>query len=744
MAKRALQAEKYTGRYWASEIKASADRHNDFSNQAKESINQYGAKKEFEDVERKLNVWWFVVQTLLPAYFSQTPKAEVNLRRLSGNQLFQHGALLLERNVQYSMDEHFDFEHVGVNSALQFLLTGRAVIWARYDPVIEENETEFRLIKTPEGLVDGQGKPFAGEESEVYRRGRGYFSKTVQRKKLSEKAVLDVVQYCDYFESDGRNEAEIEWRARRAYLSEDDVVKLFGGDIARQVEFNSYPEVIEKRRDGTRDLYEGKAEFFEIWCEESQKLYWVHKNGKQNICESGDPPVTYEGFYPCSVIHQNVTPDSNIPVSDFVHVRDQVLEVERLTTRIHAITQAIRTNHVYDKALGSELEQLLSGDLKMIPAKNWPQYKGRGGLAAGVESLNIDPFVKALQVVIQARESALTKLFESVKASDLLRGASDPTKTATANRIENHWSSLGLKIRQNMFAKFISDGLSKLGCIISQQFSPETILEVADAQEVFNGAPHDYGLAVCEVLRSDSLKRYRIKVAADSMVQLDELQERQDAVDLMASAGSFFEQMQGMIEKYPPLARLAMRLMQFTIRRYKGGKELEGDFIAGLKAVEMLAQQQQQKAMQQPPDPTAVAAQTQMQIAQVESQDRQAKMQAEFQLKKAELDIEFTARMKELELRGEEIRVQIMKLQAEAALRDKQVDTNAGIATLKADLERRFKEMEHTNEQQRIQIEALNAAIYAGEVQLANKKIDMQARIGVEKGSHTKDVKNPE
>ena len=132
--------KKYSGAWWNSQISSSENRHEKFVEEAKESILVYKARKDLSDTQRRLNVWWYIINTLIPAYYSSTPKAEVNLRKRVGGLKYQLGAVVLERNTQFSMDEHFDFDMVGYNAALQFLLTGRGVLWARYEAEFETEE----------------------------------------------------------------------------------------------------------------------------------------------------------------------------------------------------------------------------------------------------------------------------------------------------------------------------------------------------------------------------------------------------------------------------------------------------------------------------------------------------------------------------------------------------------------------------------------------------------------------------
>jgi hypothetical protein len=734
--------ERFSSTYWKTEITRAEERSKKFIEMAEESIRVYNAQKQvgiLNDTERRLNVWWYCVNTLLPAYYSSTPKAEVSLRKRTGGTLEELSAVILERNIQYVMDCEFPFDTVGYNAALQFLLTGRAVLWARYEAEIEEEEMEIALFPAGDGsLLDDQGQPFT-QEIASQREGPGglIIAKVKIEKKESEDACLDVVQYNDYHCSDGRNETEVEWRSRRAYLTRPQAEELFGAEVADKMHFDSFPDKATKDWNRDSDKYEGKAEVHEIWCEETERVYWGHKSAEKFIIHESEPPIDFEGFYPCSVIAQSADPDSVLPVSDYAHVKDQILEIERLTTRIHAVTQTIRTNALYDASLGLQVEQLMIGDLKMVPVMNWPSYKSRGGLQAGIEFMDIGPYVNALQQLQGARQTALQQLYETLKVSDLLRGTSEQYKSATANRLESQWSSLGLVVRQNMFCKFISDAIAKLGTIIAEQFEPETIFEVGDADRMIEavlppmpeaspmpmgqegmppgepgmemmpppmpmGPPIEMQIAMYKdqilgFLRDDDKVNYRIKIASDSMVAIDQAQEQQEGAQLMSTAGEFFNQMRSLIEQYPPLLGFSIELFQNVIKRFKSGKELDGIFTKALNQIGEISKAKEEAAKQPPPpDPAMQEMQVRMQIAQMEAQARiqavqiqsqdsreknmlsaqeqQMKMQREqltgnIQMQKAQLDQyvaeqELALKQQELQIKANSVQVDMLKVQA--------------------------------------------------------------------------------
>lgn len=733
-------SQKYSPRWWKSQLTDSNERRKKFVELAEESIRVYNAQKQvgmLNDVERRLNVWWYCNQTLLPAYFSSTPRAEVNTRKRTGGIPYQLGSVILERNIQYAMDCHFDFHLVGLNAALQLLLTGQSVLWARYVPKFETVLQEIALIKDPTGvLLDGEGKPYDGDTSNL-RTGPGniILSSLEIEQKVDEKAILEVVQYSDYDCSDARNESEIEWQSRRAYLDRAEAEEKFGREVAKELSYDSYPEVIKKDIARKDDKFEGKAEIYEVWCQATGKVYWMQKGGDKSVLEVSDPPTKFDKFYPCSVIRQTADPDSVVPVSDYAHVKDQILEVERLTTRIHAVTQAIRTNQLYDATLGNQVEQLYTGDLKVIPVTNWPSYKQRGGLANGIESLNIEPYINALNVLQGARQTALQQLYETLKVSDLLRGTSEQYKSATANRLESQWSSLGLIVRQNMFAKFISDAVANLGTIIAEQFEPETIFDVGDADAlieptIFTPQPppmpemsqesmppmalpalnplqqiDDMKRQIIDIFRDGKKRAYRIEIATDSMVAIDQAQQAQEGSQLIQTAGQFFDQMRGLVEQYPPLIDFSISLFQNMIKRFKGGKELDGIFTKALQQIGEIATAKEEAAKQPPPpDPVMQEVQGRLQIAQIEAQSR---------LQQAQMEAQDRAVKNQIEIQNQQLKAQRDQLEAQLKVQEQQ-----------------FKEF---IEQQKLSIDQQEVQVKAQSVQVDMLKVQSSAQSEADK-----------
>jgi hypothetical protein len=207
------------------------------------------------------------------------------------------------------------------------------------------------------------------------------------------------------------------------------------------------------------------------------------------------------------------------------------------------------------------------------------------------------------------------------------------------------------------------------------------------------------------ILRDDKQRCYRIQIASDSMVAVDQMQQQQEGTQLMQAAGAFFDQMRGLIEQYPPLLDFSISLFQNTIKRFKGGKELDVIFTKALYQLGDIAKAKEEAAKQPPPpDPKMLEMQGRMQIAQMESQARVQSVQMEMQDKAVKN-----------QLAAQEQQLKMQRDQLEAQLRVQ---------------EQQFKEY---MEQQRLAIDQQEVQVKAQAVQVDMLKVQSMAQTEADK-----------
>lgn len=686
-------------KYWTAELTRSDNAQDEafFDKTAEDSIKTYEGESSDNDTARKLNIWWMVIQSVLPAYYARNPKSEVKLRKKSGDDLAVLGARTVERSVQYSFDEMFDFPTVAMNSILDYMRVGRGVLWPKYLPHIEAQEVEFAVQRGASGLVNADGTPYEGEEDDL-EEGEGgiLIGKRVAEQVGEQAAILERVHWRDYREQAARQQSECEWKGRRAYMTQDEVSETFGKEFVKRLAFNSFPKDLE-RDSKSAGLYQGRAEMWELYCEASGKVYWYSGGSEKAVVEASEPPIKYHGFYPCSVLVQNLRANSTVPLADFALIRDQVLEVERLTSRIHAITQAIRVNIAAEKTVAGDIEKLFVGDLKVFPVQ-LPGYKDFGSIANSIYMLPIDQLVTSLNTLVQAREMALAKVYEQTGASEIVRANSDPNKTLGAVDLENSRANWRFSYRQQQVERWFGDAASKLGEIICTQFTPDNLWNIADGASLTQGNAQVWPM-VCQFLKADPARKYRISIATDSMGAVDDAAEHKDRTDLLSSCGSFLQQMASFVEQHPSAAQIAIELMRYTVRTYKAGKDLEVPFDNALKAIVAEVQKKQNQ-----PVPGAQDGQIKLQIAQMQMQSDQQKAATDVQLKQAEMQQSMMESQVKMSIESDKMAAELEMLKLE------QIKLQADIAIKQQELQLKAAELQATSAQ-KIQETALDAKL---------------------------------
>ena len=99
-----------------------------------------------------------------------------------------------------------------------------------------------------------------------------------------------------------------------------------------------------------------------------------------------------------------------------------------------------------------------------------------------------------------------------------------------------------------------------------------------------------------ELLRKDVPRRYRIDIETDSTIFADAMQERQDSTEFITSVTQFLTQAMQVGGSMPKAIPLFGKLLQFGIRKFRTGRDLES-------AVETFVKQSEQQAKEMERNP---------------------------------------------------------------------------------------------------------------------------------------------
>jgi hypothetical protein len=631
---------EYTAEFWRDELKRYSDEFLKFTESGKKIVKRYrDERKESENIDARMNILWANVRTLKPAIYSKPPKVEVSRRFADRNDAARVASIILERVIDYEVRHFNDYNSALSNSVDDRLLVGRGVAWIRYEPVTEVID-DFQVTEDAEL---GDYNALAGEEAEPMERIK------------SEHTPVDYVYWEDFAHLPARTWEEVTWVGRRVFLGKEEGVERFG-EIFNEVPLTHSPD--KKDDDKTSANIQKKAVIWEIWCKTSKKVYWYAEHFDELLDEKDDP-LNLESFFPCpKPVFATITTGSLVPVADFKQYQDQANEIDEITQRIQHLTKALKVMGIY-AADEAGVERLLKEgkDTVMIPITNWHAFVEKGGIGGALQFMPLGEIVQALQQLYQSREACKQVIYEITGISDILRGASMASETATAQQIKSQFASIRLNDMKDDVARYARDLLRMKAEIICSKYQPEIILTSSGIAYTPDGQFAPQAIAL---LKNEPIRNFQIDIQTDTLVQLDEQSDKQSRMEFLTAASNAIQNASKIMQESPVLTPLLMDMVLFGVRGFKIGRDLEGEFE---RVTDMLKNQAQQPK----PDPNAGKMQAEQMKLQADQQAKQAEMQLEMQVEGAKLQQE--AQIKQLEVQTElqksqaEIQLEMQKLQ---------------------------------------------------------------------------------
>lgn len=709
---------------WVTEIKLYEKEAQQFEERGKKILKRYKDERsvrEFGDGSKRYNILYSNVQTLLPAYFSRSPKPDIERRFKDKDDVGRIAADVWERCTSYFVNTD-QFKSAVQKAVFDRLLPGRGVVWERYIPHMRDIQITGNAEVQDEGAQttdDVESEP--GQE--VYY----------------EETCSDYVYWEDFGHTIARTWEEVRAVWRKVYLTRDELKKRFGDEIAALVPLDYTPRGLsdEKIADDLK-----KATIYELWDKITKKAKWLHKDVAQ-LLDDRDDPLGLDEFFPCPrPLTPTLTNDTMFPIADYTQYQDQAKELDDLTGRIGAITKALKVAGVYD-ASAAGVERVLSEGVenKLIPVEQWAVFGKEGGLKGVMDFLPMKEIMDTLLGLYEAREAVKRDLYEITGLADIIRGASNANETATAQKIKGNFATLRLDDGQQEVQRFARDLVRIKAQIIANHFSLDTIKAISGVKLMTQVEKQQFQMQmqqqqmqmqqqaqqaammaqqqgqqpppppqmppipeetqellenptweeVYALLKDNAMRCFRIDIETDSTIKADQQEEKQSRIEFLTAVGGFLAQAREAAAAQPELTPLLMEMLMFGIRGFSVGKTLETTFEITRKKLEKAADNPQPK---QDPEMAKVQGEMQMkqqqmqadqQAAQVkvqsDTQSAQAKMQADSQiaLTKANNDAALQKQKldAEIQLKRE---IEMLKVAIQAMSAKKKAETESSVA----------------------------------------------------------------
>lgn len=666
--------------------------------------------KLYADLERQANptrdrefaMFWANVQVLAPAIYARPPVPVVVPRFKDRKAIPRLASELLERCalVLFEME---DIDHVMRLIRDDLSVQSRGVCWIRYE------------------VKDGK-----------------------------KRVCIEHKDRCDFLHEPARNWKEVGWVAGAAYMDENAGVERFG---------EKFKDATFKIRKSDKDKGAApnvaQACVWEIWSKTENKVVWVAE-GCEDVLDEDGPHLQLEGFFPCPRPAYGTTQRrSLIPVPDYVFYKDQLEEINELTARIAALSEAVRVRGFYPAGAG-EIGDAIDAALKsndnrqvMVPISGFAAF-GNGSARDTIIWLPIDMIVQTISALVELRRQLIDDVYQITGLSDIMRGSTDANETLGAQKLKSQYGNVRIRDRQAELVRVARDITRIAVEVLAENYSADDLLDMSQmdipknadirrqirqveeqaraqveqatsnpqlmeqarqnpemARQLIGQLEHQTQAQIDELnetptvesvmtlLREQRLRPFVLDIETDSTIQPDEDAEKQRRAEFLTAMSTTMTSLSALVTQMSGSAKFAGEVLKFALGPYRAGRELE-------QSVDDFIDQLGQSQPQQQENPEAIKARAEAERMQVETQIKAQAEQAKLDREQQKSDNETRAMMAELDAKLAE-----MQAVAEDRAQKHRQDMDRGAL----DIQKIGKQIEAINVQ--IAAKAQDAAINA-------------------------------
>lgn len=654
-------------KFWLGEIAAARKREKDWRKEGRRVVAIYSGKKK-EQIP--FNILYSNTETLLPALYNSQPRPVVQRRFKDADPLGKASSEAGQRGLAFLVDtnseEYATFDDVTTDAVLDALLPGRGATRLRYDASVK------------------------GETGSRYVTG--------------ELVCFDSIKWDRWITGFAKKWKRVPWLAFEHDVTQEEAKELFGETVASKLTFQ------EQDRSGDREDDEAEhedektdedrkiAKVWEIWHKSKKKVYFVSPNYSLGFLKVDDDPLGLTGFYPVpEPLRFLKKSNDQMPTAMYTLYENQAKELNRLSIRINRVAEAIKVRGAYDSTL-TELDRLLKADDNaMVSAENVAALQD-GGLEKAIWLMPIEKLVIVLQQLLLARQNCKQVIYEITGISDILRGQTVASETATAQQIKSQWGTLRLKRLQREVMRYTREMLRMALEIAANKFQEKTWAgmtglpfatteAVTSAQGQVAAARSQIAMqqvppqmqqqalqtavpqalqvlqapawaAVMKLLKNDTQRQYRIDIETNSTVDLEATEDQKNMQEVMGAMAQMLQALSPLVISGSMPFQVAQSLMLAVVRRYRFGSEIE-DYIGQMQPPKNPDEGKQQMEQQK--------QQAEMQKAAAEEKRAQEQHQMDMQQKQADVAMKKEIAVMELQAKREEMALKSQELREKAA-----------------------------------------------------------------------------
>lgn len=659
--------------------------------------------------DREFQLFWSNMEVMKPSVYARPPVPVVVPRFKDRRPLYRVSSEFLERSVSVGFDLA-DINATMMEVRDDLCIVSRGSAWVRYETKSDsDSETE--------------------------------------------KVCVEHTNRRDFLHEPARTWNEVGWVAKRSWMTMEELKARFAKS-SDGAYVQASTQVLRKDNQRGAATRQEKAGVWEIWSKTENKVVWVCE-GVDVCLDEGEPHLKLQRFFPCPrPAYATKQRASLVPVPEMLLYKDQLEEINALTNRIHALSEAVKIKAFIPAGsdVGDAIQAAISlnDDRKIVvPVPNWAAFGGQGEV---IHYLPIEVIANTIAGLVELRRAVIDDVYQIMGLSDIMRGTTEKDETLGAQQLKAQFGSVRIRDKQGEMARVGKECVEIAAEIMAEHFDKQTLMDMAQMDipsqkdigaqikaleqrgaqievamqraksdpQIMQQAQQEPQQAkqliqqaqgelqqigqqleklkqtvtieqVMKFLRDNKIRPFVLDVETDSTIQPDEQAEKESRAEFVTALGNLVAQWGPIVQQQPEMIGMVGELIKFALAPYRVGRELEGKIDEAIEQMAARAQQPQ-------PNP-------EVEKANAEQAAEQQRMQFEAQ----KLQDEREARMQEMQLKAD-IEGQKMQGEMQAKAMDQQTrqqESRAKLAQIAAQMERDERKGALEERELQIEIEAM-------------------------------------
>jgi hypothetical protein len=599
---------------WMKRIKKEQKCHKDFRERS-ETVERI-FRRSNTDEELYVPLYWQVVSVEHSGVYSNQPVPDVRPRNDPQNPVMREVAMIIQRGLAYCVDQP-SFDENMHRAVDDYLAMGLGIPRVKVDSIIETRTVDVPIFE--DVMVNHPADPM-GQMPAVFppvMQQQQVGTEQVEEDTTKDQHIRwEYTSWSCFGWEAVNNWKHCDWIYFRHKMTQEEIRERWGRTVSAT---KSEKETKTERDKNTYDIYE-------VWDKKKREVLFIAFGEKEPLQIVPDPLELLNFFPVPTPMMMNLPSDELIPQADYDYIESYDVEINRLQIRRMGLLDQLRATGAYDSGIPELASMMENDDGEFTGIANLMQ---RLSAAGGAESLfYFLPLQEKAGVIQQLTEQiqfVRGQVDEVLGISDIVRGVTAASETATAQEIKGRWVGVRLTRKRECVQYTIREMMRITAQLLASHITPENLQRMTQMQ---------ISEQTQKILNDDILMEFAVDIETDSTVAKDEFREMQTKQEMLNGVAQYSQSVLPMVAQNQMPAGVASSILRSALAPYaKYDRNLEQELATLPQTMGQLqdvnrqlqeAQGQLQQAQQESQQWQMLATDLQNKATEASSKDKEA------------------------------------------------------------------------------------------------------------------------